>query len=197
MCSRYYMNEDTFCEVERVAGKIEQEMRDRLTGDIYPSQDALVITAGTTFPDLKVKEMIWGFPQAESSRLLVNARAETVLERRMFRESVLHRRCVIPARGFYEWDADRNRATFTGENGAGLYLAGFYNLFQGQDHFIILTTEANRSVRPVHGRMPLILEEREVRDWVWDDRFLTAALKKTPPLLCRRQEYEQQSLFLL
>lgn len=198
MCSRYYVDDDTVCEIEKIVGEIDREMIDRLTGDIYPSQNALVITAGTAdLKDLKARQMPWGFLTSDDNSLLINARTETVRERRMFRDSILLRRCVIPARGFYEWDADKNKATFSGGNGTVLYLAGFYNLFQGQDRFIILTTEANRSVRPVHDRMPLILEEQELRDWVWDDRFLESALKQTPPLLRRRQEYEQQTLFPL
>ena len=84
---------------------------------------------------------------------------------------------------------------FRSENKPVLYLAGFYNQFQGEDRFIIITTQANGSVSPVHDRMPLILEEKELQDWVYDDKFLEFALHKTPPLLLRCQEYEQQSLF--
>ena len=74
-------------------------------------------------------------------------------------------------------------------------MAGFYNQFKGDDRFIILTTQANGSVSPVHDRMPLILEENELQDWVYDDKFLKFALHKTPPFLLSRQEYVQQSLF--
>lgn len=81
------------------------------------------------------------------------------------------------------------------ENQLILYMAGFYNRFQDEDRFIILTTGANASVSPVHHRMPLILEEKELEEWVYDDAFLEFALHKIPPLLERRQEYEQQSLF--
>ena len=77
-----------------------------------------------------------------------------------------------------------------------LFMAGFYNRFQDEDHFIILTTQANESVSPVHHRMPLILERSELEDWVYEDTFLEFALHKKPPQLVRRQDYEQQSLFL-
>ena len=53
------------------------------------------------------EEMSWGFPQYQKKGLLINARAETALERKMFRDSVLHRRCIIPAKQFYEWDQGR------------------------------------------------------------------------------------------
>ena len=140
--------------------------------------------------------MHWGFPQYQKKGLLINARAETALERKTFRESVLHRRCVIPARHFYEWDFDKNKVTFFREDRPVLFMAGFYNRFQDDERFIILTTQANASVSPVHNRMPLVLDEGELEDWVYDDKFTEYALHKTSPELWREQEYEQQSLFL-
>ena len=175
--------------VREVDGKLKKERR----GDICPSQSAAVVTGKK--PHLTAEEMIWGFPQYQKSGLLINARAETVLERKMFRESVLHRRCMIPARSFYEWDPDRNKVTFQSENQSILYMAGFYNQFRGEDRFIILTAEANASVKPVHHRMPLLLDRKEVEDWIYDDTFLEFALHKNQPRLRRVQEYEQISLF--
>ena len=75
-------------------------------------------------------------------------------------------------------------------------MAGFYNRFREEDRFIILTAEANASVKPVHHRMPLLLERKEVEDWIYDDTFLEFALHKTQPKLRRMREYEQISLFL-
>lgn len=140
--------------------------------------------------------MNWGFPQYQKKGLLINARAENVLERKMFRDSVLHRRCIIPAKHFYEWDSGKNKVTFFRKEEPILYMAGFYRLFQDKEQFIIITTQANESVSPVHHRMPLILERSELEDWVYEDTFLEFALHRTPPQLARRQEYEQQSLFL-
>ncbi|MDY5986416.1 SOS response-associated peptidase [Sporofaciens sp. SGI.106] len=105
------------------------------------------------------EEMSWGFPQYQKKGLLINASAETALERKSFRDSVMHRRCIIPAKQFYEWDSDKNKVTFLRENQPVLFMAGFYDRFQDEDHFIILTTQANESVSPVHHRMPLILEK--------------------------------------
>ena len=61
---------------------------------------------------------------------------------------------------------------------------------------MILTTQANASVSPVHNRMPVVLDESELEDWVYDDKFTEYALHKIPPKHWRKQEYEQQSLFL-
>ena len=180
------------------------------TGDIYPSQSAGILTCHSRQKNplsadpvaenslaLELKEMHWGFPQYQKKGLLINARAETALERRTFCDSVRHRRYIIPAKHFYEWDSDKNKVTFFREDRPVLFMAGFYNRFQDEVRFIILTTQANASVGPVHNRMPLVLENGELEDWVYDDKFTEYALHKTPPELWREQEYEQQSLFFV
>ena len=141
--------------------------------------------------------MHWGFPQYQKKGLLINARAETALERRTFCDSVRHRRCIIPAKHFYEWDSDKNKITFFREDRPVLFMAGFYNRFQNEERFMILTTQANASVNPVHNRMPVVLDESELEDWVYDDKFTEYVLHKTPPEFRREQEYEQQSLFMI
>ena len=209
MCGRFYVDEGTAREIERVIRGVDLRIQKMRTGDIYPSQSAGILTchsqqknplsagpAAEKSPALELNEMHWGFPQYQKKGLLINAKAETVLERRTFRDSVLHRRCVIPARQFYEWDSDKNKVTFFREDRAVLFMAGFYNRFQDEVRFIILTTQANASVSPVHNRMPLVLDEGELEDWVYDDKFTEYVLHKTPTELRREQEYEQQSLFL-
>lgn len=190
MCSRYYIDEEMAEEIDKDLGG---KMKVKSAGDIYPSQPAIVLTGRYTH--LKKEEMIWGFPQYQKSGLLINARAETVLERKTFRDSVLHRRCIIPAKHFYEWDSGKNKAAFFRHGEPVLYMAGFYNRFPDSDRFIIITTEANESVRQVHDRMPLVLEKEELESWVYDDRFLEVALHKVPPRLDKSQEYEQLTLF--
>ena len=209
MCGRFYVDEGTAKEIERVIRGVDLRIQKMRTGDIYPSQPAGILTchsrqknplsagsAAENSPALELNEMHWGFLQYQKKGLLINARAETALERRTFRESVLHRRCVIPARHFYEWDSDKNKVIFFREDRPVLFMAGFYNRFQDDERFIILTTQANASVSPVHNRMPLVLDEGELEDWVYDDKFTEYALHKTSPELWREQEYEQQSLFL-
>ena len=193
MCGRYYVDDDTAREIEKVVREVDEKLRRERRGDIYPSQSAAVITGRKSH--LLAEEMAWGFPQYQKKGLLINARAETVLERKMFRDSVLHRRCIIPAKHFYEWDSDKNKVTFLMEDQSAIFMAGFYNRFQDEDRFTILTIQANESVSPVHHRMPLILDRNELENWVYDDTFLEFALHKTPPQLERRQEYEQQNLF--
>lgn len=74
-------------------------------------------------------------------------------------------------------------------------MAGCYNWYEDQERFVIITTEANPSVAPVHNRMPLILEQEELKDWVLDDGAIEYLLHKTPVLLKPHAEYEQMRLF--
>ena len=98
---------------------------------------------------------------------------------------------------FYEWNPEKEKAEFFRKDGSLLYMAGFYELFQEVPRFIILTTQANPSVRPVHHRMPLILEKEELEEWIWENCSMEKFLKKTPGLLECRQEYRQERLFFL
>lgn len=210
MCGRYYVDDGTFREMERLVYEInarplalgegdkstDSKAIERITsstGDIYPSQDAVVLCGKKQ--SLTIERMHWGFLQKERKNLLINARAETVLERNLFRDSILHRRCMIPARHFYEWDASKNKVSFMRKDDRILYMAGFYQLFGGEDRFVILTTEANASVVSVHERMPLILEENELGDWIFEDSLLDYFLHKRPVQLAKCQEYKQMSLF--
>lgn len=199
MCGRFNADEETVREIERVIRDADLHIRNMHRGDICPSLPAGILTCRGRQKErsaavFDLEEMRWGFPQYSGRGLLINARAETALERKTFCDSVRRRRCVIPAKQFYEWDSDKNRVTFFRESGPVLYMAGFFGRFSGEDRFVILTTQANASVSPVHHRMPLVLEEAEIADWICEDAFTEYALHKTPPLLCRRQEYEQQRL---
>ena len=139
--------------------------------------------------------MAWGFPRFDGKGLLINARAESALERKTFRDSIQHRRCIIPAKGFYEWDKSKEKFSYERKDAPVLFMAGCYNRYQGEERFVILTTEANPSVAPVHHRMPLILDPEELENWVLDDKATKYILHKTPVLLRSSTEYEQMRLF--
>ena len=78
---------------------------------------------------------------------------------------------------------------------ATLFMAGCYQIYNGQNRFVILTTQANASVAPVHERMPLLLERQELEDWIMEDAAVEFILAKKPILLNRTAEYEQLKLF--
>ena len=193
MCGRYYVDDETAREIEKLVRDLDRKLKMERTGDVFHSQNAMILKGEGNH--LAAEQMRWGFPGFEKGKLLINARAETALERPTFRESVQDRRCIIPARGFYEWNKSKEKFTFERKETPVLFMAGCYNRYEGQERFVILTTDANSSVAPVHNRMPLILEPEELGDWVLDDQATESLLHKTPVLLEQRAEYEQMRLF--
>ncbi|MCI6887713.1 MAG: SOS response-associated peptidase [Lachnospiraceae bacterium] len=192
MCGRYYVDETTAEEVRNVVRWIDKSLIIQ-AGDVHPSDQAVVLTG--IQPCLTAEQMAWGFPQYTGKGLLINARAETIFEKSSFRDSARQRRCILPAGHFYEWSRAKEKAEFYREDSRVIYMAGVWNRFEDGNRFVVLTTQANASVSPVHDRMPVILKEHELQDWVYEERFARYILERTPILLKRRQEYEQQSLF--
>lgn len=192
MCGRYFIDDAVEKDIERIVNKIDKNMKRQRKGDIYPAQTAPVICQKNN--TLCAVDMKWGF-EGKDKKLLINARAETALEKPAFSDSIMHRRCVIPAGGFYEWNRDKQKVTFRYPQSPSVYMAGFYRKYGNGLQFIIVTTKANASMSPVHDRMPLILEEREIPAWICEDVKTGEFLKKISPMLERQQDYEQMSLF--
>jgi putative SOS response-associated peptidase YedK len=106
---------------------------------------------------------------------LLNARAETVAEKPSFRSAFKKRRCVVPASGYYEWQKTgaRNKLPhFIRPRDGGLFsFAGLWESWHDPHGEIIesctiVTTEANAVTRPVHDRMPLILDPSAEALWL-------------------------------
>ena len=193
MCGRYYIDQDTEKEIWKIVRDIDERRHVARTGDVFPSQDATVITGRQRVP--RAVQMKWGFPRYDQKGLLINARAESITERKTFRECISQRKCVIPAEGFYEWNTRKEKFRFERQDSPVLWMAGCFNVYQGQESFVVITTEANDSVSPVHERMPLILEQEEIEEWLFDERETVRLLQKTPILLKSYTDYEQMTLF--
>ena len=210
MCGRYYFSVDLLDEIRELVEPEDWKLElGLLEKDMHPGDVAPVITIredterGNTERGnesqapvfLGIRKMRWGFEAPGGKGLVFNARSESVLEKRMFRDSVSHRRAAVPVSWFYEWNQNKEKYTFTREDGQVLFLAGFYSKYEDGDHFVILTTQANQSMAPVHSRMPLVLERNQVRDWIMDGDGFRELLAQVPAGLARSCEYEQQTLF--
>ena len=193
MCGRFYVDDETAREIERVIRQVNDRVNGVPTGDIRPTNPAAVLSAQNNEIAVTVKR--WGFPNYRSKNVIINARAESVLEKRLFHDSILKRRLIIPAGGFYEWNRLKEKNIFSRYDAPVLYMAGFCDWFENERRFVILTTAANEFMRKVHDRMPLILEKEQLSDW-FDDRKMEEILHQVPVQLKREAEYEQQSLFV-
>ncbi|RGZ01777.1 SOS response-associated peptidase family protein [Clostridium sp. AM58-1XD] len=194
MCGRYYVDDETAKEIEKLIQTVDNKLKkERLGYDIHPSDTAPVLTGG--LDSLKLSWQRWGFPGFQGKGVIFNARSETVLEKRLFSDGIRRRRAVIPAAWFYEWNRNKEKITFLRHDRPVIYMAGFYSRFEEEDRFVILTTKANQSMIGTHDRMPLVLEENELKEWVLNDSATEKILGQTPVLLKKRAEYEQQTLF--
>ncbi len=199
MCGRY-----TLTSPEDIAARFglgalsETAIEPRF--NVAPSQGVPVIVERESGPTLTT--MRWGFQPAwmrqEGQRPPpINARAESLLERPMFRGSVPKGRCLIPADGFYEWLAIPGQKTkqpmYIHLKGGDLFaFAGLY--VKGRDDVgetcVIVTTAANDVLSSIHERMPVILEREAEAGWL--DRDLedaNAALSYLQPVAPDRFEF--------
>lgn len=145
--------------------------------NIAPTQRAPVIVAAPEGP----REMMlrWGLVPfwAKDPKIgsrMINARAESLAERPAFRTAFRRQRCLVPADGFYEWQPrGRRKQPFYVRRADGhpFAMAGLFDTWhRGQPDeiasFTIVTTDANDLVRPIHARMPAILECPGVKEWL-------------------------------
>ena len=105
---------------------------------------------------------------------LINARCETVAGKPAFRHAVRHRRCIVPASGFYEWQEEggkKHPLYIRLKDGSPLFFAGLWEQWkspQGEavDSCTILTTSSNSLIVPLHERMPVILRREAFPLWL-------------------------------
>lgn len=118
----------------------------------------------------------WGFVPRwakDLHRSMINARAETIMDKPAFRQSFQQRRCLIPADGFFEWQRQENVKLpyfITLTKSHPFAFAGIWEHRAELVSCAIITTAANAAVRPVHHRMPVMLTEAsEYEQWLSPD----------------------------
>ncbi len=105
---------------------------------------------------------------------MINARSESVASKKSFKKPFFYRRCVVPANGFYEWmksSSGKIPYYITDPNQTLMNFAGIYEM--GEDDngdpmnsFSVITTEASSTMRELHDRMPAMLLNNEIDEWL-------------------------------
>lgn len=186
MCGRYNFTVEQSEEIHEILEKINAKVQGKQarTGEVFPTNLAPVLID----EENKVSPVLgnWGFPKFNQKGVIINARSETAFEKKTFRDSLLNRRCIIPSTGFYEWDNEKKKFLFQREGTNALYMAGLYNFYKNEMRFVILTTDANESMKEVHSRMPLVITKEEISTWILDRSVTNDMLHKTPPMLLKQ-----------
>lgn len=144
--------------------------------NIAPTQPVAVVGVQPKTGRRGLAMLTWGLvPRASlgGERGFINARAETAWEKPSFREAFVRRRCLVPATGFYEWqklDAKRRQPWLIRlASGRPFAFAGLWEpppAGGSSPTCAILTTEPNEVARPIHDRMPVILDPADYALWL-------------------------------
>ena len=157
------------------------------TGEICPGDTAPAVVDR----DGKILPIpgVFGFPGYQRGKLIINARAETAAQKPAFADSLRQRRVVLPANGFYEWSraGEKTKYFFTVDAREIIYLCGIFKVVEGKVRFVILTRPANESMREIHDRMPVIVDDSQVRPYLTDREAAMEILAAAAPVLRRRE----------
>ena len=179
MCGRFYVeSDDTPDELIELLNRAETRVQAadpsfRLPrGEVRPGDWAAVVSLNRA-SQKSVFAMKWGFRM--DRQLLINARSETAAQKPTFRDSMINRRCLIPASAYFEWDHRTKPLTkyrFALQESPLLWLAGLYRFEPDSAWpvFTVLTRPAAEAIAPFHDRMPVILPPGLHERWL--DRSL-------------------------
>jgi putative SOS response-associated peptidase YedK len=149
--------------------------------NIAPTQSVATVLRTPEQKDRQFRILHWGLipswaKDAKIGAKLINARAETVAEKPAFRSAFRHRRCLVLADGFYEWQQQENKKQkqpyyFRLQDGRPFAFAGLWERWKDangdeMESCTFLTTEANELMRPIHSRMPVILDPKGYDLWL-------------------------------
>ena len=158
--------------------------------NVAPGTGVLIVRADADTGDRLGETAYWGFTPSwakpgSTAPKPINARSEGVAGKPMFRNAFARRRCILPADGFYEWKKlDRGKQPWLIRlRDGGLF--GFAGIYEpgnettgNRPSCAILTTEANALMRPIHQRMPVILEPGDYADWLDQARAQSSVPEK-------------------
>lgn len=194
MCGRFLLTSSTEAVSQIFNAVPVHSLQNREPNpDIRPTQNITVITSSPA-NTRQMTQMRWGFlPQWYTSPsdgpLLINARSETLAEKPAFRSACRERRCLIPADGFYEWQAvhgQRKKRVHLMQPSAGGIIA-FAGIWQeGQSingpikSVAIVTVAASQDVSHIHHRLPLTIGHNDWPLWLGEAGKGAARLMVTP-----------------
>jgi len=192
MCGRYFLSSP----MEAIAVQFECEAQTGFAPRYNLAPTAVVPVVLATSAGRVVTLHRWGLVPSWSKdpalgARLANARAETAADKPSFRAPFRRGRCIIPADGFYEWQArpggPKQPFCIRAADGSILAFAGLRDTWEGPDGALetcaILTTSANGLMAPIHDRMPVILAPADYAAWLDPDGVperLKAMLRPCP-----------------
>jgi putative SOS response-associated peptidase YedK len=179
MCGRYTLaNPDPKRLALRFALPEPFEFDERARFNIAPTDPVLAVRRSERAEERELGRLRWGLLPGRwaerGGRPLINARAETVATQPAYRESFRLRRCLMPADGFYEWRKDERgkQPVWISRPDEELFaFAGIWAELARESGATVtscalITCEPNRLMRPIHDRMPVVLDPDAEAAWL-------------------------------
>jgi len=205
MCGRFALSAKTE-EVEKLLPKLYIDIEIKLNYNIVPTSQIPIIV---NFNKPTLVLAYWGLipfwaKDKKTANKMINARAESLLQKPSFKNLFISKRCLIPSTGFFEWQKNivtnnkipyyikvKNENVFT--------FAGLWDKWidkQTGEEIIsatIITTQSNEKINQIHNRMPLIIQNDDRDKWLNPNTGIESLLKLLQPLPSELIEFYQIS----
>jgi putative SOS response-associated peptidase YedK len=201
MCGRYTLASDLSEFLEQLGIEAPEELLHPRRYNIAPSQPVLALIGD---PEPRLEVMEWGFipswaKPGQEMKPVINARADSMIDKPYFRGAFRNSRCAVLADGFYEWQkvgSEKHPFRIGLKDGGVFAMAGLWSMTHGGDGSerptcAIVTVEPNDLMRSIHDRMPALLRTEDIPlglDRMTQQRDLLTAIEPFPAERMRAYE---------
>lgn len=180
MCGRFTitLTKDDFINYLSTYDEIHVNLDDITMPNYNISPSENVIAMISTKDQYRVGPLKWGFipsfaKDIKSNFKMINARAETLLNKTAFKDAIKFKRCVIFADSFYEWKTLNGKKIpmrIQLKDQTIFAFAGLWSTYKDNQNIIhsatIITTQSNDFMTKIHHRMPVILKRNDIKAWL-------------------------------
>ena len=166
MCGRFSLSSN----LEELKNKFSNEISGNFPAkyNISPGQNSVVISLKKN--DLYLNQIQWGFKVPKLSKLVINARSETINEKPLFKNLFQQNRCLIPANSWFEWNNENKPYLIKHKKNDIIAFAGLQRLEENKERsFVIITAEAGKNLKTIHKRTPLVVNKENFLFWLGND----------------------------
>lgn len=171
MCGRFTI----LASKTEIEEYFQAEFSEQFELPVYNAAPTMFLPVITAELSDKIQLFKWGKTSNtfQNQGILINAKAETIFEKKSFKDAAKVNRCLVIATGFFEWEKkgkEKLPYLFQSEDRKFICFAGIYfkgsSINRNNDEFVIVTTEPNKQVALIHSRMPLMLSKEEIGFWL-------------------------------
>ena len=166
MCGRFSLSSN----LEELKNEFSNEISGNFPAkyNISPGQNSVVISLKKN--NLYLNQIQWGFKVPKLSKLVINARLETINEKLLFKNLFQQNRCLIPANSWFEWNNENKPYLIKHKKNDIIAFAGLQRLEENKEKsFVIITAEAGRNLKTIHKRTPLVINKENFLFWLGND----------------------------